>query len=155
MLRPKVFHANEAVLLEHVDVGEFGAAALAAQVGQPVARPRRYTYAIGEGDVVVEEIVEHARGEHAAHAASLEYKGGVGWKMEHYCFFFVQKVRSLAMAKPKQVCCCPCSSHKTFFLLQKVRFLATAKLKQALFCSYGLTKTFFYFNYKVTQTEKK
>ena len=74
VLRPKVFHADIAVFLKQVDVRLLGPATLPAHVGKPVARPGGNTGTIGESDVVVQEKVEHTRGEHAAHTSTFQHQ---------------------------------------------------------------------------------
>ena len=76
MLLPQEAESDVVVLVEHVDVRLFRTASLAADIREPVARPGRHADAISEVDVPVEQVVEHAAGEDAAHPASLQYKSG-------------------------------------------------------------------------------
>ena len=76
VLLPQVAEADVVEPVEHVDICLLRAATLAADIGQPVARPGRHADAISEVDAPVEQVVEHAAGEDAAHPAALQYKSG-------------------------------------------------------------------------------
>ena len=65
-----------AVLTEHVDVRIAGATRLAAHIAQSVAGTCRHGDDVWEVEVVLHKGVEHARGEHPAHASALEHQSG-------------------------------------------------------------------------------
>lgn len=72
-LAPYMPEADEVVFLHQVDAGHLGASALMADVGNAVAGAGGNCNAVGEIYVVVEQVVECAAGEDAAHSAAFQH----------------------------------------------------------------------------------
>ena len=74
-LLPQILQTNIMIFLKQVDVAELGPPALSRHVGQAVASSGTHPDDVREADAAVHKAVQHAAGEHAPHATSLEHEG--------------------------------------------------------------------------------